>query len=86
MATGRIRGMPESTQLHVVERFTRLDANTIDYDVTIEDPVMYKQPWKASVPMYRDDNYKIYEYACQEGNQAVELVLKGGRAAEKNSK
>ena len=86
MATGRIRGMPESTQLHVVERFTRLDADTIDYNVTIEDPVMYKQPWKASVPMYRDDKYRIYEYACQEGNEAVELALKGGRAAEKNSK
>jgi hypothetical protein len=83
MATGRIRGMPESDQLHVVERFTRTDANTIDYNVTIEDPVMYTKPWKVSVPMYRDDKYRIYEYACQEGNEAVELVLKGGRAAEK---
>ncbi len=82
-ATGRIRGMPESDQLHVVERFTRLDANTIDYNVTIEDPVMFTKPWKVAVPMYRDDNYRIYEYACQEGNEAVELALKGARASEK---
>jgi len=81
-ATGRIRGMTESDQLHVVERFTRIDANTIDYNVTIEDPVMYTKPWKVSVPMYRDEHYQIYEYACHEGNEAVELVLKGGRARE----
>jgi hypothetical protein len=82
MATGRIRGMPESDQLHVVERFTRIDADTIDYNVTIEDPVMYTKPWKVSVPMYRDEHYQLYEYACHEGNEAVKLVLKGGRAAE----
>jgi hypothetical protein len=81
-ATGRIRGMPESEQLRVVERYTRVDANTIDYNVTVEDPVMYTKPWKASVPMHRDDNYRIYEYACHEGNEAVGLVLKGARAKE----
>jgi hypothetical protein len=81
-ATGRIRGMPESEQLHVVERYTRTDANTIDYAVTVEDPVMYTKPWKASVPMYRDEKYQIYEYACHEGNEAVGLVLKGARAKE----
>lgn len=82
-ATGRIRGMPESENLHVVERFTRVSADQIDYAVTIEDPVMYTKPWKVSIPLMRDDNYRIYEYACHEGNEAVKLALRGGRAQEK---
>jgi hypothetical protein len=82
-ATGRIRGVKESDKLHVVERFTRTDPDTILYEATVEDPVMYTKPWKVQVPLSRDDKYKIYEYACHEGNEAVELSLKGGRAKEK---
>jgi hypothetical protein len=82
-ATGRIRGVKESDKLHVVERFTRTDADTIMYEAAIEDPVMYTKNWKVSIPLSRSDDYRIYEYACHEGNEAVELVLKGGRAAEK---
>jgi hypothetical protein len=82
-ATGRIKGIPQSEGLHVVERFTRVDRDTIAYEVTIDDPNMYTQPWKVSSPLARDPEYKIFEYACQEGNHAVENVLSGGRAAEK---
>jgi hypothetical protein len=82
-ATGRIKGIPQSEALHIVERFTRVDRDTISYEVTIDDTNMYKQPWKVSSPLTRDPEYKIFEYACQEGNHAVENVLKGGRAAEK---
>jgi hypothetical protein len=82
-ATGRIRGVKESTQLHVLERFTATDANTIMYEARIEDPVFYTKPWKVSIPLTRDDDYKIYEYACHEGNSAVERILKAGRAADK---
>jgi len=82
-ATGRIKGIPQSEALHVVERFTRVDANTISYEVTIDDPNMYTQPWKVSSPLMRDPEYKMFEYACQEGNHAVENVLSGGRSAEK---
>lgn len=81
-ATGRIRGVRESDQLHVIERFTRTDANTILYEARVEDPVMYTKPWKVQVPLVRDDGYHIYEYACHEGNEAVELSLKGGRAKD----
>ena len=84
-ATGRIRGVKESDQLHVVERFTRTDANTILYEVKIEDPAMYTKPWKVSMPLMRDDNYTIYEYACHEGNTAVQRILEAGRAADKAS-
>jgi len=82
-ATGRIKGIPQSEALHVVERFTRVDRNTINYEVTINDPTFYTQPWKVAIPLTRDPNYRIFEYACQEGNHAVENVLSGGRASEK---
>jgi len=82
-ATQRIKGIPQSESLHVVERFTRSGPDTISYEVTIDDPPMYTRPWKVAFPLTRNDNYKIYEYACHEGNHAVENVLGGARAAEK---
>ena len=81
-ASGRIRGIPQGEGLHAVERFTRTDQNTIDYQVTIDDPKVYTTGWKVAIPLNRADDYQIYEYACHEGNQAVEHVLRGGRAAE----
>jgi hypothetical protein len=68
--------------LHVIERFTRVDANTIDYEVTIDDPKVYTKPWKAAMPLTRDAEYQIFEYACQEGNYAVPNELSGGRARD----
>jgi hypothetical protein len=84
-STGRIKGIPQSESLHVVERFTRVDRDTINYEVTIDDPMYYTQPWKVAVPLNRDPEYRIFEYACHEGNHAVANVLSGGRAAEKAS-
>jgi len=81
-SAGRIKGVPESEALHVVERFTRLDANTINYEVTIDDPNVYTKPWKVAIPLNRDPTYKIFEYACHEGNTAVENILRGGRAID----
>jgi hypothetical protein len=82
-SAGRIKGIPQSTALHVVERFTRVDADTIDYEVTIEDPNVYTSPWKVAIPLNRDPTYVIYEYACHEGNSAVAGILGGGRARDK---
>ena len=81
-AVRRIKGIPQSEKLRVVERFTRTDENTIRYEVTIEDSEMYTAPWKVSMPLTRDPEYQIYEYACHEGNTAVELILGGARAEE----
>jgi hypothetical protein len=83
-ATGRIKGIPQSEALHVVERFTRADKNTILYKVTVDDPNVYTRPWTLAIPLSREENYKIYEYACHEGNHAIENVLGAGRAAEKH--
>jgi hypothetical protein len=82
-ATGRIKGIPQTEALYVVERFTRVDRDTINYEVTIEDPNVFTQPWKVAVPLIRDPEYQIFEYACQEGNYAVGNILSGGRALEK---
>jgi hypothetical protein len=78
-ATGRIRGIPQSESLHVVERFTRTDANTIDYRVTIEDPKVYTKPWTVALPLNRDDTYQMFEYSCNEGNYAMRNSLSFGR-------
>ncbi len=85
-AGGRIKGIPQSQALHVVERFRRVDADTILYEVTIDDPEVYTKSWKVSIPLVRDPDYHIFEYACHEGNQAVENVLRGGRAADDSAR
>ena len=85
-ATLRIKGIPQSEALHVVERFTRVDPATIDYRVTIDDPSVYTSAWEVRIPLSQEKDYRIYEYACHEGNQAVENVLSGGRAAEAAAK
>jgi hypothetical protein len=81
-ATGRIKGIPQSEALHVVERFTRVSSDTIQYEVTIDDPDVYTKPWKVAIPLERDPNYQIFEYACHEGNHAVANILSGGRALD----
>jgi hypothetical protein len=80
--SGRVRGVPYSTSLRIVERLTRVDTHTIAYEMTIDDPRYYKSPWTLSFPLKRDDGYRMYEYACHEGNTAVELILRGARAQE----
>jgi hypothetical protein len=81
-ATGRIKGIPQSEALHVVERFRRTGPDSISYEVTITDPNEYTKPWKVAMPLTRDPNYQLLEYACQEGNHAVENILRGGRAKD----
>jgi hypothetical protein len=68
--------------LHVVERFTRADADTIDYQFTVDDPTTYTRPWTVAIPMTKVD-IPIYEYACHEGNYGMRNLLSGARAKEK---
>src|SRR5580658_10182103 len=82
-AGGRIKGIHESESLHLVERYTRLNADTLEYEVTVDDPEVYTKPWKVAIPLSRDANYRIYEYACHEGNEAPGNILRGGRALDK---
>ena len=70
-----------SDHLHVVERFTRVDENTLRYRVTIDDPETWTRPWTAEWPFKASDN-KLFEDACHEGNYAIENALRGARADE----
>jgi hypothetical protein len=67
--------------LHLIERLTRRDANTLIYEFTVDDLTIWTQPWTASVPMSKS-NDPIYEYACHEGNYGMEDILAGARAQE----
>src|SRR5262249_43491742 len=70
-----LRGSAE--HLHLVERFTRLDEDTIEYRFTAEDPTTWTTPWTASFPLKRSSQ-PMDEYACHEGNaRSVEGILRG---------
>ena len=70
-----------SSQLHLVERFTRLDADTIEYRLTVTDPLTFKQPWTLVNGLRRAEG-GIYEVACHEGNIGLRGILAGARAQE----
>jgi hypothetical protein len=74
------RGASENMRL--VERFTRVDANTIAYEFTVNDPSSFTKPWTAQIPMKKNSE-PLYEYACHEGNYAMDGMLRGARAGEK---
>ncbi|HEX7136295.1 MAG TPA: hypothetical protein VF219_00540 [Vicinamibacterales bacterium] len=77
-AAGWLRGIRESDAAHTVERLTRVDENTIQYEATIDDPNVYTRPWKLAFPLNKDERYRIFEYACHEGNHALENMLRMG--------
>jgi hypothetical protein len=76
---------PTSDALRLVERFTRIDPITIQYEVTIEDPKIFIKPWKVSFPIAQEPGYELFEYACHEGNYAMINSLSGARALEKRA-
>ena len=73
-----------SETTHLVERFTRVDDETIDYRFTLTDPTEYARPWTASIPMTTLEG-GLFEYACHEGNYGLENILVGARAAEQTA-
>jgi hypothetical protein len=83
--SGRLRGIPISKALHIVERFTLKDADTILFEMVVDDPAMFTRPWTVSLPLHRDVAYQMYESACHEGNQDIELVLRGARSEERDA-
>ena len=76
-------GVPTSDALRIVERFTRTGANQIDYEMTIEDPKTFTKPWKVAFPLTKETGYANFEYACHEGNYALNNILSAARAEEK---
>jgi hypothetical protein len=75
---GALGGSAEN--LRLIERFKRVDANTLDYQFTIEDPTTFTRPWTVSMPMRPAAG--LFEYACHEGNYGMMNVLRGARALD----
>ena len=71
-----------SDRLRVIERFSLVDAATLRYEFTLDDPATYTQPWSGALQMTRTE-HRIYEYACHEGNYSMVGMLRGARAADK---
>jgi hypothetical protein len=73
-----------SSSLHLIERYTRVDADTVRVEVTVDDPSTWTQPWTFAVTGKKDPAYwQIFEYACHEGNYGMRNMLSGARAEEK---
>ncbi len=73
-----------SETLQLTERFTRVNADTLIYEFTVNDPSTWTKPWTAQIPMTRTDEM-MYEYACHEANYGMTNLLKGARFLEKDS-
>jgi hypothetical protein len=73
-----------SSALHVVERFTRVSADRITYQFTVDDPNTWTRPWSAEIPLTATKG-PLFEYACHEGNHGLPNILGGARFAEKEA-
>jgi hypothetical protein len=76
-------GNPTSEALRLTERLRLLDRDTLQYEVTVNDPQTFTGPWTVSFPISRDPGYVLYEYACHEGNYAIANMLRGARGTER---
>jgi len=81
---GRYHGVFATPGMTLVERFTRIDANTIDYQFTVSDPNTFVKPWTAMAPMTKLAT-PVFEYACHEGNHAIPNMLSAARAQEQQA-
>jgi hypothetical protein len=82
--TDKTQFQGSSDRLHVVERISRVDAKTLLYRFVIEDPQTWDRAWTGEYP-WNGTSEHIYEYACHEGNHAMENMLRGARAEEKEA-
>lgn len=75
-------GNPTTERLRLVERYTRTSAQTLQYEVTVEDPDTFTAPWTVAFPLTLEPAYRMFEYGCHEGNYALANILRGARATE----
>ena len=71
---------PQSRQARMTERFTMTGPDTITYEVTYTDPVIYTAPWTARLEWQRNSKYKLFEYACHEGDVQIRGYINSSRA------
>ena len=82
---GGLELLHSTASMHLTERFKRVDADTLLYEFTVDDPSMYTKPWTAQIPSVRA-NTPVFEYACHEGNYGMTGILSSARAEEKAAK
>jgi hypothetical protein len=75
--------LPTSREMRIVERITRVDASTLQYQATVDDPATWTRPWTVALPLKSHPEYGMFEYACHEGNYAMKHILSGARADER---
>ena len=70
--------------MYLIERFTRTETGTLEYEYTVDDPESFVRPWTVAFP-FTSDPGPVYEYACHEGNYSIPLMLSGARAQEREA-
>jgi hypothetical protein len=75
-------GPPYSEDMKLIERFTRVAPNRINYELTVDDPKTYTGVWKVAFPITHEPGYELFEYACHEGNMAMHNMLSAARAED----
>ena len=82
--SGQVEFRGSGEGLHVLEKFTRVDAQTLHYEFTVTDPDTWTRPWTVSFPMRRGEG-PVYEYACHEGNHGLRNILTTARNLERQA-
>jgi hypothetical protein len=72
--------IPTSEQMNIVERLTRTSPDTIQYEATVRDPVVFVAPYKVSYPLKYEPDYQLFEYSCHDGNYALKNLITGSQA------
>jgi len=79
------RGLPHTAAMHTIERFTRTNAATIDYKITVDDPGAYTAPWVGGFNLRWESGTELFEYVCQQANYATELMVGEFEKVDRNS-
>ncbi len=79
-------GSPHTEALRVIERFTRMDSNTMKYEVTVDDPGAYTAIWNSGFNLRWVDGQELVEYVCQANNFAPELMIGAQKSVDRRSK
>jgi hypothetical protein len=77
--------IPVSSEAHVIERFTRTGPGALVYELSYSDPQVFAAPWTARITWTSDEGYQFFEYACQEGNEAIRNNILATRAARREA-
>jgi hypothetical protein len=71
-----------TSALRLIERFTRVDPDTMHYELTVDDPKIFAGPWKIAFLITQEPGYELFEYTCHEANYSMTNMLSGARAQE----